>query len=71
VEVQVHTFLTSVLDGGEWSASRPSRFTPRERVPGNHWIGGWLGPRGGLDAMVKKFPIPAGTPDHPVRSPAL
>jgi hypothetical protein len=26
--------LTSVLDGGEWSASRP------ERAPGTHWIGG-------------------------------
>jgi hypothetical protein len=22
--------LTSALDGGEWSASRPGRFTPRE-----------------------------------------
>jgi hypothetical protein len=31
--------LTSPLDGGEWSASRPGRFTPRERVPGTHWIG--------------------------------
>jgi hypothetical protein len=24
------------LDGGEWSASRPGRFTPRERAPGTH-----------------------------------
>jgi hypothetical protein len=23
--------LTSALDGGEWSTSRPGRFTPRER----------------------------------------
>jgi hypothetical protein len=37
--------LTSALDGGEWSASRPGRFTPRERNPGTHWIGGWVGPR--------------------------
>jgi len=35
--------LTSALDGGEWSASRPVRFTPRERAPGTHWIGGWVG----------------------------
>jgi hypothetical protein len=21
----------------------PCRFTPRERVPGTHWIGGWVG----------------------------
>jgi len=32
--------LTSALDGGEWSASRPGRFTPREIAPGIHWIGG-------------------------------
>jgi hypothetical protein len=25
--------LTSALDGGEWSTSRPGRFTPRERAP--------------------------------------
>jgi hypothetical protein len=30
--------LISALDGGEWSASRPGRFTPRERAPGTHWI---------------------------------
>jgi hypothetical protein len=49
--------LTSALDGGEWPASRPGRFTPRERAPGTHWIGGWVGPRAGLDAVVKRtFP---------------
>jgi hypothetical protein len=37
---------------GEWSASRPGRFTPRERAPVTHWIGGWVGPRAGLDAVV-------------------
>jgi hypothetical protein len=44
--------LTSALDGGEWSASRPGRFTPTERAPGTHWIGGWVGPRAILDASV-------------------
>jgi hypothetical protein len=34
--------LTSALDGGEWSASRPSRFISKERAPGTHWIGGWV-----------------------------
>jgi hypothetical protein len=42
--------LTSALDGGEWSASRPGRFTPRERAPSTHWIGGWVGPRAVLEA---------------------
>jgi hypothetical protein len=51
--------LTSALDGGEWSTSRPGRFTPRERAPGTHWIGGWVGPRTVLDAVVKrKIPSP-------------
>jgi hypothetical protein len=46
--------LTSALDGGEWSALRPSRFTTNERIPGTHWIGGWVDPRAILDAMVKR-----------------
>jgi hypothetical protein len=33
VEVYLHAFLTSALDGGEWSVSRPGRFTPREIPP--------------------------------------
>jgi hypothetical protein len=52
-------FLTSALDGGEWTASRPGRFTPRERVPSIHWIGGWVGPRAVLDTVMKrKIPSP-------------
>jgi hypothetical protein len=47
-------YLTSVLVGDEWSASRPGRFTPGGRVPGTHWIGGWADPRTGLDAAEKK-----------------
>jgi hypothetical protein len=46
--------LTSALEGDEWSASRPGRFTPRERVPGTHWLGGWVGSRAVLDAVVKR-----------------
>jgi hypothetical protein len=45
------TFLTSALDGGECSASRPGGFTPGEVVPGTHCIGGWVGPGVGLDAV--------------------
>jgi hypothetical protein len=44
-------FLTSALDGGEWSASRPGSFTTGERSPDTHWIGGWVDPRDGLDAV--------------------
>jgi len=53
---------TRILDLGtrcEWSASRSGRFTPRERVPGTHWIGGCVGTRAVLDAVVKgKIPSP-------------
>jgi hypothetical protein len=60
--------LTSVLYGGEWLASRPSRFTPRERAPDTHWKGGWVGPRAGLDVMVKRR-IPNPCRDSNTRSP--
>jgi len=54
VEVYLNVFLTSTLDGGEWSASRTSRFTPRETAPGTHWIRGWVGTGAILDAVVKR-----------------
>jgi hypothetical protein len=42
--------LTSTLDGGEWSASRPGRFTSGEKAPG-------VGPRAGLDTAENKNPL--------------
>jgi hypothetical protein len=51
VDVETHVSLTSALVGGEWSASRPGRFTPGERAPSTHWIGGWVDSRAGLDDM--------------------
>jgi hypothetical protein len=48
---------------GDWrcsstvlNLSRVSKFTlyPGERAPGTHWIGGWVGPRTGLDAVKKR-----------------
>jgi hypothetical protein len=56
VDVQFHIFLTSVLTGGEWSASRPCRFIPGERVPDTNWIGGYVGPKAGLDDVEKRDP---------------
>jgi hypothetical protein len=63
--------LTSALDGGEWSASRFGRFTLRKRAPGTHWIGGWVGPRTVLDAVVlekNSQPPPGIEPQNPDRS---
>jgi hypothetical protein len=52
LDIQALAFST-VIVGGECSASSPGRFTPEERVTGTHWIGGWLGPRAGLDETEK------------------
>jgi hypothetical protein len=55
-------------------ASRPGRFTRRDRTHGTHWIGGWVGPRADLDAVSKrKIPSPRrdSNPDHQARSQSL
>jgi hypothetical protein len=68
--------LTSALAGGEWSASRPGRFTPGERAPGIHWMGRWVGPRAGLGDVEKRkfFTLPGlelGPLGRPARSQSL
>jgi hypothetical protein len=45
----LHSFLIFVLDGDEWSASPLGCFTPR--VAPVVTVGGWLSPRGGVDAL--------------------
>jgi hypothetical protein len=32
----------------------PAALLPKERAPGTHWIGGWVGPRAVRDAVVKR-----------------
>jgi hypothetical protein len=46
-------FLTSPLDGGQWSDTRSGRFKPGERTRSTHLIGGWVGLRAVQDAMEK------------------
>jgi hypothetical protein len=37
----------------------PAALTPGEEPPGTNWIGGWVGPRAVLDAVLKrKIPSP-------------
>jgi hypothetical protein len=62
--------LTSAFDGGEWSASRPGRFTLRERAPGTNWIGGWVDSRAGLYTVVKRK-IPSSSRKSNPRSPIV
>jgi hypothetical protein len=47
---------------------------PRERTPGTHWIGDWMGPRAGLDsgAIRKILCLCRGSnPDRPARIQTL
>jgi hypothetical protein len=49
-----YSFTTSVLIGGEWSASRLGRASPPGKgPPSTHWIGGWMGPRAGVDTEAR------------------
>jgi hypothetical protein len=52
-----------ILDLGtrwRWVVSfTAGRFIPREKAPGTHWIGGWVGLRAVLDVVVnRKIPSP-------------
>jgi hypothetical protein len=74
VDVYHHAFLTTALDGDEWSASLAGRFISKGRDPGTHWIGAVWAP----DSVWRrwwrgKFSAPAGTrtPDHPAHSSTL
>jgi hypothetical protein len=56
----MHVFLASVLVGGEWSASRPGRFTPRypldRRLGGPHNLSGRHGKEKILDPTGTRTP---------------
>jgi len=48
VEVWLHAFLTSAIDGdGQLHAVAVCN-------TGTHWVGGWVGPRVGLDAVARR-----------------
>jgi hypothetical protein len=42
-----------------------------ERDPGTHWIGGWVGPRAVLDAVVVKRKIPSPRRESNPRTPIV
>jgi hypothetical protein len=52
--VKFHTFLTSVLDGGEWPVWCTDCFTCGERVTSAHYMMGLLGLRANLNAQVSR-----------------
>jgi hypothetical protein len=61
VKVWLHAFFTSAIDGGEWSASHPGLFTPREkaRYPLDRRPGGLQGRlrRGGEEKNSQLLPV--------------
>jgi hypothetical protein len=66
-------FLSSALDGVEWSASQSCCFTPRENAPGDHWVRGWVSLRVGLDNVEKRKVLHCreSIPASPAHSPSL
>jgi hypothetical protein len=67
----VPPFFTSTLYIGEWLASRSYCFTPGERAPRTHWIGGWVGPSTGLDVGEKRKILPLPGIEARPSSPSL
>jgi hypothetical protein len=54
VEVQLHAFLTSALEGGDGQLHAPAALPPGKEPPSTHWIWGWVGTRAGLDTKVRR-----------------
>jgi hypothetical protein len=53
--------MTTALEGVRGQRHAPAALYPRERA-GTHCIGGWVGPRAGIDRFVKSRPPPAFDP---------
>jgi hypothetical protein len=71
-----YSYLTSALEGGKWSASRPGGALPPRKGPpvSIHWIGGWVGPRVGLDVGARRKILclcRGSNPGRPARSQTL
>jgi hypothetical protein len=70
-----YSYLTSATRWG-WVVSvtpRP-RFTPGERTPDTHWVGGWVGLTAGLDAGARRkilCPCRGSNFDHPIVQPVV
>ena len=70
VKVQLYSFLTTTLEGSEWSASLPGRSLPpgKTRYP---LYRSWVSPRAGMDRCEKSLPHRDSIPDRPARSQSL
>jgi hypothetical protein len=68
--VDVEPHFLDLGTSWRWSVSRPCCFTPGERAPGTHRIGGWAGPRDGLDNVNRKSLTLQGLELRPLGRPA-
>ena len=62
--------MTSALDWGWVVSTTPRPLYPQQR-PGIHCIGGWVGPRAGLNGYGKSASTWIRSPDRPARSESL
>jgi hypothetical protein len=68
VEVYLHAFLTSALDGGGWSGSRPGSFTQSPWYPLDRRLGKPQSCSGRGDEEKNSQPPPGIEPQNPDRS---
>ena len=70
VQTKQNSFLTSSLGGGEWSASRPDRFTPGKelRYPLNRWLAEPQSQSGHFAAQTELVCARIRNPNGPARS---
>jgi len=54
VEAYFHSFLTTALQGLQWSTSHTGHFICRGQSPGTHLEQGWVGPRARQDILEKR-----------------
>jgi hypothetical protein len=66
--VKLHAFLTSALDGCEWSASRPGRFTPGTHRIGAEWTSDSVWTRWRKGNIYPPCPCQASKSERPARS---
>lgn len=52
MEMVLHHYQTTTLDGGEWPTFNTGRCITVLRAPNSPWIGDGVGPRAGLDALA-------------------
>ena len=69
-EVEYRLFFNLGAKWGWVVNATPRPLYPRDR-PGTHCIGGWVGPRAGLDGCGKSRPHRIRSADRPARSESL